>query len=240
MRVDKRGSGHFEMIISFMFFVGFVFFLFVVLRPSNVSPISGAVVSGIYNSFEERTSANLSEVFLKVNNTGVDCFYVRLPGRIFSYALGDGDSYVTRVDGVDVDSGFKNSGSGSDGELNLDFGESFFRVAISPEFSDEDYSGCALLEDFELGSIHERRVISYSVLESMAGEYDSDYYVVKSNLRVPDIFDFAIVPESLMAVTMEPQSGVPDSVEVVAKDYVVEVLYENGTLINERFTFKIW
>jgi len=232
----KKGSGHFEMIISFVFFVGFVFFLFVVLRPTGGSRISGAVVSGLYDSFEEEVYTNLSEVFLKANYTGVQtCFYVELLERIFVYDLGTGNSYVTNLSGDDVDSELD-----ANADLNLDVGESYFRVAVSPEFSDESVSGCEVLDEYDLGSIDERRVISYSGLAAMASDYYIDYEGVKEDLRVPGIFDFAIVPESLDAVRMEPQSGVPDSVEVVAKDYVVEVLYANGTVINERFTLKVW
>ena len=235
----KKGAGHFEMIISFVFFIGFVFFLFMVLRPSGGSRISGAVVSGLYDSFEEEVYTNLSEVFLKANYTGGSaCFYVELLGRIFTYNLGAGNSYVTNLGGVDVDSGLEESGI--DDDLNLDVGETFFRVAVSPEFSDEDVSGCDILNDYKMGSIDERRVISYSSLASMASEYYIDYEGLRSDLKVPGIFDFAIVPETLTAVKMEPQNGVPDSVEVVARDYVVEVLYANGTVINEKFGLRVW
>jgi len=236
---NKRGSGHFEMIISFMFFVGFVFFLFVVLRVDDRVRISGAVVSGLYDSLEEEVYTNLSDVFVKANYTGAgSCFYVELPGRIFTYALGTGDSYVTDLSRVDVDSGLEGSGDG--GDLNLEVGEKFFRVAISPEFDDDEVGGCEILNDYEMGSIDERRVFSYSALASRASDYYIDYEGVKSNLRVPDIFDFAIIPETLTAVKMEPQNGIPGLVEVIAKDYVVEVLYANGTVINERFSLLVW
>ena len=237
--VCKKGSGHFEMVISFVFFVGFVFFLFVVLSPSEESQISGAVVYGLYNSFEEEVYTNLSEVFLKTNYTGAgDCFYVELPGRIFTYALGAGDSYVTGLDGDNVISGIEESGS--DGMLHIEETEAFYRVAISPEFSDDGSSGCEVLNDYELGSIDGRRVISYSALASMATAYYTDYDGMKSSLGVPEIYDFAIVPETLISVRMEPPGIVSGSIEVLANDYVVEVLYANGTVINEKISFRIW
>jgi hypothetical protein len=236
---DKRGAGHFEMIISFVFFVGFVFFLFVVLRTGEEAKISGAVVSGLYDSFEEEVYTNLSEVFLKADYTGVDsCFYIELPGRVFSYGLGTGDSYVTSLSGADIDSDLV--AGASDSDLNLDVGEKFFRVAISPEFDDDVLGGCEILNEYKMGSIDERRVISYNALVVMATDYYIDYDRVRDDLKVPTIFDFAIVPESLDAVVMEPQTGVPNSVEVNARDYIVEVLYANGTVINERFTLKVW
>jgi len=237
--ICKRGSGHFEMIISFVFFAGFVFFLFVVLRTNTEARISGAVVSGLYDSFEEKVYTNLSNVFLKAEYLGVgECFCVELPGRVFSYTLGSGDSYVSSLNNVDVDSGIEESGS--DSNLNLDAGESFFRVAVSPEFSDEGISGCEILGNYEIGSIDERRVVSYGALARLASDYYIDYEGVRDELRVPNVFDFAIIPESLSAVRMEPQEGIPDSSEIIVKEYVVEVLYSNGTVVNERFSFRVW
>ena len=66
------------MIISFVFFLGFVFFIFMVLKPYDASILSGAMVAGLYDSFEEKTHTNLSNLFLKANYTGTnDCFYVQ-------------------------------------------------------------------------------------------------------------------------------------------------------------------
>ena len=236
---QKVGSGHFEMIISFVFFVGFVFFLFLVLRDGGNASISGAVISGLYGSFEEEVYTNLSEVFLKADYAGEgDCFYVELPGRIFAYPLGSGDSYVANLAGVDVDSEIV--GGVAHDDLSIVKGDTFFRVAVSPEFSDDSVSGCDVLENYSLGSLDERRVASYSAWAKMASDYYIDYNGLKSKLRDPDILDFAIVPETLTAVRMEPQGGIPGSVEIIAKDYVVEVLYANGTVINERFGLKVW
>ena len=115
----------------------------------------------------------------------------------------------------------------------------FFRVSISPEFEDEDVTSCDELTNFNLSVPNERRVISYSAFVDMTDRYREDYNELRRELRVPSIFDFAIVAESL-PVAMEPQFGIPDGVEVMAQDRIIEVLRPNGTVINERFTLKIW
>ena len=65
-KINKRGAAHFEMIISFVFFIGFVFFLFIALKPYDTTTLSGAVVSGLYFSFEEATHTNLSDTFFSL------------------------------------------------------------------------------------------------------------------------------------------------------------------------------
>ena len=227
----KKGAAHFEMIFSF------VFFLFMVLKPQDTSTLSGSVIVGLYDSFEEEVHTNLTNMFLKTEYAGVeDCFVIELPGRIFTYALTD--SYVTDLAGTYADSDLEVSGV--NGDLEVKNISSFFRVAISPEFNDDGIAGCGTLDNYELGSVVERRVISYSSLLNMTERYRVDYEGLRSDLRVPPIFDFAIVAESLSGIVMEPQFGVPTSGEVQAQDYVVEVLKENGELSNERFTLKLW
>jgi len=230
----KRGASHFEMIMSFVFFIGFVFFIFMLLKPYDTSTLSNTVVAGLYDSFEEKVHTNLSNMFLKANYTGTsDCFYVQLPEDIFIYPINNGNSHVTKLSGTEI--GSKLGGT----NLNIRSGESFFRVAISPEFEEEDISGCEVLEDYELGQPVERMVISYGALEEMTEKYFDDYEGLKRELKVPPIFDFAIVVEN-SSIKMESSHGVPDSVDVVAQDYVVGVLKSDGTLTNERFILKIW
>lgn len=230
--VGKRGASHFEMIISFVFFIGFVFFIFTVLKPYDTSTLSGTVVAGLYDSFEEMAKTNLSNVFLKVNYTvGSGCFYIQLPSEIFSYPMSN--SHVTKLSGEEINSSLMGN------KLKIVKGENFFRVAISPEFNNETIVGCSIPSDYELGQPVEREVISYSALVKMNESYFSDYEKLKRELKVPAIFDFAIIAESL-PIKMEPQHGAPDLVDVIAHDYVVGVLRSDGSLTNEKFSLRIW
>jgi len=235
----KSGSGHFEMIVSFVFFVGFVFFLFVVLEPHDVSTLSASVIRGFYDSFEEEVYTNLSRVFLKANYVGVgDCFDVVLPEGIFGYDVADGNSHVEGLEGVGVDSGFRGNNGG--GDLSVGSRDSYFRVSISPEFEDEGLAGCEALSDYELGGVVERRVVSYSALVEMKDRYYEDYDLLKEEMRIPAIFDFAVSCDDLPEVLMEPSHGIPGSGEVIARDYLMEVLYSDGAVSNGVFVLKVW
>lgn len=233
--MNKKGAGHFEMVISFVFFIGFVLFLFIFLTPEDTTTLSGAVIEGLRDSFEEEAHTNLSSLFLMTDaGEEVDCFYVDLPENIFKYAINDGDSRVVKLSGEEVASDL---GSGN---LNVDNQDDSFRVAISPEFEDGDLGGCVQLVDYELGSVVERRVISYSTLEKMKDNYYDDYNNLRSKLGVPPIYDFAIIPEDIPSLEMKPRSGIPDSVDVMARDFVFGVLRSDGSLDNERINFRIW
>jgi hypothetical protein len=230
---NKKGSGQFEMVISFVFFVGFVFFLFMFLTPEDTTTLSGAVISGLHDSFEEKAYTNLSSLFLITKENQDTCFYINLPDNLFEYTVSEGDSRVVKLSGQDVTSDFKG------GNLNIESGQSF-RVAISPEFDDGDLSLCSSVSDYSIGSTIEKRVISYSSLENMHIKYYDDYPSLKRDLGVPAIYEFAIFPEEMRELEMQPKSGIPDAVEVLAKDYIFEVLRSDGTFTNERINFRIW
>lgn len=238
--IDNKGAAHFEMIFSFVFFTGFVFFLFLFLSPQDTSTLSGAVINGLFDTFEEKVHTNLTNTFLKTktdNDSQEECFVIELPGRIFTYALTK--SYVTDLGGTEVPSNLIELGGGN-GKLNVNNDSSSFRVAISPEFTDDSIGQCGVLDNYQLGNIVERRVISYNALDNMSKKYINHYEELRTELGVPPIFDFAIIIENMSGIVMVPQYGIPDGVEVVAQDYVIEVLRDDGRLTNERFNFRIW
>jgi len=137
--INKKGAAHFEMIFSFVFFVGFVFFLFMVLKPQDTSTLSGSVIEALYDSFEEEVYTNLTSTVLKTNYVGIkDCFKIVLPGNIFAYALTR--SYVTTLGDVGVKSDLVVSAGNGYLEINND--SDFFRVSISSEFNDDDIKDC--------------------------------------------------------------------------------------------------
>jgi len=231
----KKGSSHFEMIVGFVFFIGFVFFLFMTLSPWDNSSLPNSAITGLYDTFEQKVTTNLSSVFVKTSYTGTaNCFSIEFPEGFFKYRIGDKNSFVTKLGGVNIDSNLNS------GKLNLKKEDNFFRVAISPEFTDENVASCENLPDFELGGVIEIELFSYSKLNEMKQKYYNDYEGLKKELRLPPIFDFAIIPEGLPEIKMEPVNGIPDGVDVLAKDYVVKVLRSNGAISNERFNIRIW
>jgi hypothetical protein len=205
-----------------------------VLSPQDESLLPNVVLSGFYDSFEERVATTFSSVFLKVNSSGSGCFSVVLDDTLFSYDMYDGGSYVEKLDGVKVDSGL------SGDRLSIRGGGSFFRIIISPEFVDAGLGGCSALGDYNVGSILERKVISYSALEEMKIEYNENYDDLKIALGIPPVFDFAIISGVLSDVNMEPSYGVAEGVNVMAQNYLLEILKSDGSIVNEMFVLKVW
>jgi len=232
----KKGAAHFEMIVGIVFFMGFVMFMFMFMSPWSSGSLPSSALEGLHNSLAREINVPLSSVFVAVNYTGSDsCFYIDLPSELFKYTITDESSLVTRLGGVGIDSDLDGTG-----RLNLRKDDNFFRVAISPEFSDGDVNSCGVLNDFELGGVVELEVASYSKLTDLNNSYHVDYDGLKSRLQVAEIFDFAIVPEAMPEFVMKPENGVPGGVDVTAKEYVLKVLRSNGQISNERISVWVW
>ncbi len=229
----KHGFGHFEMVISFVFFMGFVFFLFMYINPWTSSALPTSALGQLYNSFTETVNTNLSTVFVKTNYTGnAPCFYINLPSSLFEYSITNSNSLVTKLGGTKIASAI------SGDSLNMNKSGKYFRVAISPEFNNTPLASCTVLNNFTLGQVAELQVVSYSKLKKMRDKYYSNYDGLKKDLKIAGIFDFEIVPEDMPELTMN--KTVPNSVNVLAKDYVVKVLRSDGAISNEKISIRIW
>jgi hypothetical protein len=244
--VNKRGSAHFEMIISFIFFVGFVSFLFVTLKPTDSHVLPNTVVSGLHDSFEQETYTNLSTVFLKIDDAiALGCSKIRfkLPEELFNYKIIENRVYVTDLNDNSIDSSI----DAVNWELVIrNNNDESFRIAFSPEFEHSNtiniHGPCSNLNqgngDYEIGEVTERQVISYNKSAEMKNEYYSNYDVLKEKLKIPPMFDFAIKFETLSELNMN--KSILASVDVMVEDYVFGILNSTGSLINERVSFAIW
>ena len=228
----KAVGSHIEIIMSFVLFFGFVVFLLIFMRPTKQSTLPGSVVSGLHDSFRQKVYTNLTEVFLKTEHFGGSCFFVNLREDLFTYDFSN--SLVNVAGGGNVDSKLEPGGG-----LQVMAGEGSYEVMFSPEFVDEDVS-CSSGSGsdgvgFLLGGIGEKQLVSNKELLKMKQKYEEGYEDLKNDLNFPSAFDFAIVSDVVVV-----QRVIPEQAEVKARDYVEEVLFEDGTIKNVRFTFKVW
>jgi len=235
----RKGSAHFEMIISFMFFFSFVFFLFLVIEPVDSSTIPYVVGNGLQDSFEERTQVALAEVFIQKDFLGnpQGCNNLSLPVELFNEELTN--SHVLRRSNNLVWS----SNVLSSGTLQLLRLNGFYDVSLSSEFVDEDLVGCSDLDttpsaNYTVGSIYERDVVSYKKLTNLTNEYANNYSIARNDLNIPASMDFSITSEDLPIIDMV--RPIPDGVEVFSTTNVYQIIREDGTLTNARFNFRVW
>ena len=232
---SKIGAAHFEMIISFMFFLSFVLFLFAVLTPYTSSPISATALDRLQIELFNTNKVDYSKFYIKEDQT-TGCFIINLNDNSFDYSFTN--SIVKNINEVVINSELSSSGSL---EIDDPGNDMDYFVSFSPEFNSGvvDNPSCVVSAINVVGSINEREVLSYKRLNDTKTSYKNDYKKLKDDLKVPTIFDFEIVIEEYPELSMTSRL-IPDAAHVSAKNYLMEVLEEDGTLTNARFTIKVW
>jgi hypothetical protein len=234
---NKKGASHFEMIVAFVLFFSFVVFLLIYIKPYKTGTLQTSVVAGLHDSFKEQSETNLSKFFLKANNSNSEdvftktCFKISLDENLFDYGYGFTDSLVKKA----ADGERKTSKLDTGGELMVEGIDVFYYVMISPDFDDSDVDCTNTLDYYELGPIDKKKVISYNGLVEMKNRYENDYENLKKDMEFPEAYDFSVVSDLIIMEGVVPEEG-----DIVADDFIEEVLFVNGTIINQRFTLKVW
>ncbi len=234
--MEKKGSMHFEMVISFVFFVGFASFLFFTIEPYDTSTLSYSALNALETSFYENAEEDLISFSIYVSSPG-GCSSVDLSNSGFmivpdadagSSVIGNNQEFDSKIDTAIL-------------YFNTDNNVNLYKALISKGLTDDSgVSGSCQsvgVGDY-LASLEEKKIISIKNLNNTKGKYDADYEGLKSDLKIPEIFDFEITSADLNELDMK--RGVPSSSEVIARESVHEVLLENGTIINSRFTIRLW
>lgn len=223
--IGKKGSSHFEILISFVMFVGFTLFLIFTLEPTKTDLLEESILFNVQSIFFEQTTTNVSYVLVDSNKnqtngnrcpTGFDnrvCYPLEIKN--------DGNKINVPVVGKEC--------------LNTIYASSEFINTVTKECkidSAEDKK-----DQYLIGYIYREDVLSNKSLRQMAVNYSTNYAALKDKLKVPEVVDFAII-SSDGNFTMD--KTVPDESAVIAGTYRKKVLYANGSIVNHDFTVKVW
>lgn len=212
--VNKRGSSHLEIIISFVLFVGFSVFLMTYLQPTQQTSLQDSILFGLKNKFFDNITTNVSIAFVK---------------------KGDNATQWSACSSLPVCRPSEVSGYYS---VNESFaGTCFYNLYVSKEFSPSRLDPCTT-SNYTIGFLEVRIVRSNKSLYEINNKYYNNYDALKLDLGVPVSVDFSIETKGLETYSMTRQ--IPDESDVVAGTYREPVLYSNGTIVNQDFIIKIW
>ena len=238
IKINKSGASHFEVIISFLLFFTFVVFLLIYIRPHETNILSASVVAALHDELEGEIETNLTQIFLKADAALAvpdedGCFYVTLPGEITAFGFSNRKSVVRDLDFNNINSKLEPSS----GSLHIDSDKEFYRVFVSPDFEQSNLNCEWPLNDYVIGSVSDSEIVYKGKLDEIKQEYDNNYESLKQELNFPEAFDFAIVTEPDIIIMERP---IPDEAEVMARDYLKPVLFEDAIIDNVKFTLKVW
>ena len=238
MRVmNKKGAGHFEVIISFIFFIGFTFFIFFILNPFGESGLPQVLVEDLEASLVREASIDYAEFSLRVSD-GLGCLQV--DNNLFEGSLSN--VAITKLSPEQkVNSKIVAFFPGQSGQATLfvDQVPGNYKVQFSDEFIATPEPSCGGVSvNYASGNVINKKVISNSTLYDLQDQYYSDYEGLKDSMLIPSVYDFAITSTELENFAMERE--IPVGLDVIAQDVVLEVLTSEGDINLIRFTLRVW
>jgi len=242
MRIlEKRGS-HIGIVLSFVIFITFIFFIYLITQPALKTEKKDNSLEYFSVNLEKEASANLTTASLVVlQSTSQNC--VRFSG--FFAATGIGSNIIVRnssgVLQAQIDSG--------DLLVVRNGGDVFFKVYESNEFSAAatgSISSCHQLDqgsDYSIGLVKTEENVFQTRIIKLIGNYSGDYDSLKSQLKISqeNEFDFSFTYANGTEVSTSGQNQtISSNINIYAKNapivYISDKAAEESGLLN----VKIW
>lgn len=232
----KKSTSNIEIVLSFVIFIGFMFFMFMAFPLKNIEKSSvglDAAQRGIFNYTETEilyVSAvfNESEIASK-NNAG--CFYFN-PGINF-------DKIIVK----DENNNLINA-NGKYPKIYIKSAEKFYQIYSSPYLEENSFSdaGCReITGNFELGTPRKYNVLLYDKIEELNSVYSSDYSGLHISFNMPKRDNFGFVLRNVDGheiISALKSKG--DKSNVLSRDVPVQIMYSNGTLDYAILNIRNW
>lgn len=238
IKKNKRGS-QVEIVISFVIFMTFIFFIYLITQPMLKSERKESSLENLASRLAEKSLANITSASVAISATQ-DC--VDLDN--FLNVVGNGNRVIVRSDdGTVLSSGV----SGSDLRVGRN-GLSFFKVYGSGEFAQETrtISGCQYLTQgsgYTLGLVKTTKNIFESKIIGLIGEYNTDYDSLKSELKIPEEndFDFSFTYSNGTEILTGNQGQVPTStINIYSRNIPIIYTSKQAGFESGLLNVKIW
>ncbi len=194
MRINNKNGSHVGFVISFVVFITFVVFMYVILNSRvNFGQEKTNTLKNVEGEITNRISEKLTSASFAVNNLSANCVEL----NNFLNTTGIGNNFIVINDSGNV----LNAGiSGQNLQVERN-GNTFFRVYSSAEFSQKNNSlgSCQLLnqgsQGYNIGLIKDSNDVFESKIIKLFNNYTLDYENLKKNMNINpgDEFGFRFI-----------------------------------------------
>lgn len=228
LKNKKAFSGHIETIMSFVIFIGFVFFIIIFVRPFDSNFVSSSIVSGLHYHFTDIVKTQIITSFVSVSDIySGDCIKINLDNEIITNEFNS--SLIKKENKETIASQIQSN------TINInDAQNKSYYIYLSDFFEQESFSCTNFDGKYKISRISKEELIPLKKLENIKKEYENNYDNLKRKLGIPEVFDFSINSE---IISLERTISAS---EVLSKDYIEKVMLNDGTIKYIRFTFSVW
>ncbi|MBI2629775.1 hypothetical protein HYW76_01610 [Candidatus Pacearchaeota archaeon] len=233
---NKKGISHIEIVLSFVLFIGAVFFLIIIFNPIKNNPNKQEIVNILEREIIEKvkmtaTIDSIGAIDLTDLSSGETCF-------CFEYS---GDNFVIKNKGGEIKEYDKN---GENLCINDNDRDNFYYIYYGEglEVQEEDLGSCEVLasDKYKFGINYTKEFIFNENIAVLDNEYDESYSNLKNELNIPN-FDFYFNFTNSEGVEIAAgNKKKPFGVRVIAKTIPIEMINEAGEISYGKLNFGIW
>ena len=215
MPFSKRSQGHVEIIVSFIIFVGFIFFMFMILNPFATSPDQAdKVLDNTVDKMIKEISEEVGRLSVVMEDSPTKCYHLN---DVSSY----GNKYI---------------------EINEILTPRKSTIYFSDKFvkdASHENSGCTKL--FTLGVYTNDDIITSWGIEKFKDDYESFYDGVKDSMDITNDFLFEIRDfDDTIISSFSVGKLIPSGREVRANEIPIRVIDENGIFNEYKLKVMVW
>jgi len=246
--MNKKAQGHVEVIISFVIFIGFLLFLFVIFSPFK-KPMNPNLVDSVFANLDAQMSVSVGSISIDVDEDALsrlskNCFSISNSQLIedLGCGLGSGGKIIVRVPNYETPVGAQVDG----GSILIEKKNSFYTLYCSTEFVEQGVSDCEDLssENYELGVIVERKVWSTEKLGILEGQYndvENEGYGKIKDIYISEANDFGLVVYDLDGgEKFRMKKEIPKGLESYAKIFPVQVVDSQADFERVKASVVVW
>jgi hypothetical protein len=245
--MGKKGLGHIEAILSFILFIGFIFFGLYFFSPATNSKLVDSSLT--YAELEVAKNVYVDmEVYTVVINQTALSKEAEKDRKAVSVNLGKSIPSTMNVIVKSYSGGIilaKKEMKSGEYHVNLLAGRENITFVYLVEDLPASSNDPRLIGRFEEGyyqisSSESRKVVSERRAKSLANVYTSDYEVLKKQFNFPSRADFGFVITLSPLKNITAENKIPSTTDVFSNVKRVEVLEEDGTLKFGDLIIKVW
>jgi hypothetical protein len=242
---NKKGVGHVEIIVSFVIFIGFLLFLFVIFNPFK-NNLGQDAADSAYLKLDEKLADNITILSININRSydlnlieSSGCFQID-----YIPDLGcDGKMIVKNASGSIINAKIDRIL----GKIIIEFSapaNRFYTIYCSDELNERiNVNSCVDIrrDDYALGIINNKKVWSTHLLNAFYNNYTTNYNQLREEIALQGTdFGFTITDINDQ-LKFKALKEIPKGVNVVTSPRIpINLLDENATISSEVLNIAVW
>jgi len=245
--MNKRGS-HVGMILSFVIFITFIVFLYVVVRPAvTTGEEKKTTLDYIENMIEENVSEEFTSISIKINsnkNPNQKC--VKLE-QFFVYSMVSAYMIVKNETGNVQDAYYDPATDFDDLRINRNNKNNIFlKIYYSPKFPKlltTTINPCNLvhyLTEYNITSITSDMYVFERSIYNLTEYYKSNYEQLKTQFNIPPGNEFGFSFTNSSGEKIEASINISKSISIYAGETPIQYIDDKANIRSGFINVKVW